>query len=173
MDILPNEIKEIKTVGKLFDDDVKMIITDGGFHVFVGKKKKSAKKAEAIAGASHPAIGMHQLCKDYGSDFQPALAKSEHERMPDVEDKTSYLPSDDINAGIELFTLTKNDKGEFVLYKRGLTLGKYETEASGDSLVINKSEFKYKGSEKTAQAMSRAMRDKMYEMNLSYVEKNG
>ena len=61
MDILPSEVKEIKTVGTLHGDDVKMVVTDGGFHVFVGKKKKSAKKSEALAASSHRALGIHQL----------------------------------------------------------------------------------------------------------------
>lgn len=174
MDILPNEVKDVKTVGKLFDDDVKMIVTDGGFHVFVGKKKKSAKKAEALAGASHAAIGVHQLTKDYGSDFQPSLAKSESERLEDVENKTEYLPAHAIKAGIELYTLSKNDKLEFILYKRGITLGRYEAEVTGNSLVLKKHEFKndmFKSDKKTAEAMSRAMRDKMAELDLSKVEK--
>ena len=39
MDILPNEIKDIKNIGRLHGDDVKMVITDGGYYIAIGKKK--------------------------------------------------------------------------------------------------------------------------------------
>lgn len=174
MDILPNEVDSVKTVGKLFGDDVKLIKTYGGLHVFVGKKKKTSKKAEALAGSSHAAIGMYQLTKDYGSDFQPSLAKSESDKLADVENKTEYLPANSIAAGVELYRLKKHNKIEFILYKRGITLGKYETEASGDSLLIKKYEFKnnmFKSDKKIAEAMSRTMRDTMAELDLSKIEK--
>ena len=173
-DIDPKEVDSIKEVGTLFGDKVKMILLKGGFHLFVGKKKKTTKKAEVLAGSSHAAIGVHQLTKDFGSDFQPALAKSESERIPDVENKTEYLPSEAIANGIELYTINKNHSLEFILYKRGLTLGRYQAEVIGDSLVIKKHEFKndmFKANKDVANAMSRAMKDEMHKFNLSKIEK--
>ncbi len=174
MDILPSEVDSIKVIGKLFGDDVKMVKTHGGFHVAIGKKKKSGNKAEALAGGSHQAIVAHQLTKDFGSDFEPSLAKSESDRLEDVENKTEYLPASAIESGVELYTLSKNNKLEFILYKRGITLGRYVAEARGNALVLKKHEFKsdmFKSDKKTAEAMSRAMRDKMAELNLSKIEK--
>lgn len=177
MDILPNEVESVNVIGKLFDDDIKIVKTNGGFHVAIGKKKRNSKKAEVLAGGSHPAIIAHQLSKDYGSDFQPSLAKSEHERMPQVEEKTKYLSSQSIASGIELFTLHKNEELEFVLCKRGgaahLMLGRYQAEIKGDTLLITKGEFKNstQSDRQTAEAISRAMRDKMYELDLSQIER--
>lgn len=59
MDISPNEVKEIKSVGNLHGDEVKMVVTDGGFHLFVGKKKKTSKKSEVLAASSHRALGFY------------------------------------------------------------------------------------------------------------------
>lgn len=174
MDILPNEVESVRTIGRLFDDEVKMVKTRGGFHVAVGKKKKRTKKSEALAAGSHEAIVAHQLSKEYGSDFQPAIFKSERERLEDVENKTEYLPREAIEKGIELYTLSKGNKLQFILYKHGLTLGEYVAEASNGSLVIKNHRFNndmVKSEKKTAEAMSRAMRDKMAELNLSKIEK--
>lgn len=175
MDILPNEVKEIKTVGTLHGDDVKMVVTDGGFHVFIGKKNKSAKKSEALAASSHRGLGMHQLQKEYGSDFEPAIFKSEHDQLEKVETKTEYLPSEMIQKGIELFTLTKGNKINFVLYKHGLTLGEYEGEIENKTLMIKKGGFNNKEAisetGKTAKAMARAIKDKVHDMKLKGVKK--
>lgn len=174
MDILPNEVESVETLGKLFDDDVKMVKTLGGFFLAVGKKNKNSKKAEALAAGSHPAIVGHQLYKDFGSDFQPIVAKSEHDRKPDVEEKTHYLPSDSIKNGLQLFALSKGNDMEFVLYKYGITLGKYTAEAIGNSLTIKDKYFKksMQADKEIAVAISRAMKDKAYEYNLSKIEED-
>jgi hypothetical protein len=175
MDILPSEVKEIKTVGTLHGDDVKMIVTDGGFHVFVGKKNKKTKKSEALAASSHRALGMHQLQKEYGSDFEPAIFKSEHDQMEKVESKTEYLPSELIAKGVELFTLVKSNKIDFILYKQGLTLGQYSAEVENQTLVIKSGGFNTTeavvGDFKTAKAMARAIKDKAHDLNLKGVKR--
>ena len=173
MDILPNEVESVRTIGSLFGEDVRMVKTHGGFHVAVGKKKKKKKKVEALAAGSHQAVVAHQLSKEYGSDFQPAIFKSEQEKLEAVEDKTQYLPSDAIANGVELYTLSKGNRFEFLLYKRGLTLGRYETEAQDKALVIKKFDFSNieKSDRSMAEAISRAMRDKVHELNLERIEK--
>jgi len=172
MDILPGEIQEIKNVGSLFGGDVKMIYLKGGLHLFVGKKKKNANKSETLAASSHAAIGMHQIEKDFGADFEPALAKSEHDALPAVENKSKYLPSEQLEKGVELYVLSKKEKVEVVLYKHGLTLAKYEAKASKGSLELQKREINTKliqADKRTAEAMSRAIKDKMHEMGLNKV----
>ena len=49
MEIKPDEVEEIKVIGKLNGEDVKLIKTHGGFHVAMGKKDKKSYKAEALA----------------------------------------------------------------------------------------------------------------------------
>lgn len=175
MDILPNEIKDIKNIGRLHGDDVKIVITDGGYYIAIGKKKKTAKKSEALAAGSHQGLVAHQLQKEYGSDFEPAIFKSEHDQLEKVETKTEYLPSEMIQKGIELFTLTKGTKINFVLYKHGLTLGEYEGEIENKTLMIKKGGFTNKEAisetGKTAKAMARAIKDKVYDMKLKGVKK--
>lgn len=174
MDILPNEVKEVKTVGTLHGDDVKMVVTDGGFHVFVGKKKKSAKKSEALAASSHRALGMHQLQKEYGADFEPAIFKSEADQLEKVEAKTDFLPSNLIAKGVELFVLSKGSNVDVVLYKRGLTIGHYSAEIADQSLVLKSGTFNHEsdiGDFKTAKAMSRVLKEKVHELNLKGIKK--
>lgn len=174
MEILPNEVKEVKTVGTLNGDDVKMVVTDGGFHVFVGKKKKNSKKSEAIAASSHRALGIHQLQKEYGSDFEPAIFKSEADQLEKVESKTEYLPSNLISKGVELFVLSKGSDVNVVLYKRGLTLGQYNGEIEKQSLVLKSHEFNKEavGNDfRVAKAISRALKDKVHDLNLKGIKK--
>jgi hypothetical protein len=175
MDVLPNEVKEVKTVGTLHGDEVKMVVTDGGFHIFVGRKNKTAKKSEALAASSHRALGMHQLSKEYGSDFEPAIFKSEHDQLEKVETKTEYLPSEMIAKGVELFTLSKGNKVDFVLYKHGLTIGEYSGEIENKTLVIKSGGFTHKDAIvegfKTAKAMARAVKDKVHDLKLKGVKK--
>lgn len=175
MEIQPNEVESVKTIGNLHGDEVKVVKTYGGFYVAVGKKKKNSKKSEALAAGSHQALVAHQLGKEYGSDFEPAIFKSEQDQLEKVESKTEYLPSELISKGIELFTLTKGGKVDFVLYKRGITIGQYSGEVQDQSLVLTSGGFSHKdavaGSFKTAKAMARAVKDKVHDMNLKGVKK--
>jgi hypothetical protein len=169
MDILPSEINEIQTVGTLYNQDVKMVVTNGGFFLCVGKKTKTSRKSEALAGGSHAGIVVHQLQKEFGSDFQPAMAKNESERLEVVENKSEYLPKASLEKGVELFTLSKNEKINFVLYKQGLSLGQWGTEINGSELVIKKPILKKDQIDsklEVATALSRAIKDKAHELNL-------
>jgi len=173
MDIKPQEVESVTTIGNLHGNDVKLVKCVGGFYVAVGKKKKDTKKAEALAAGSHSGIVAHQICKEYGSDFKPALAKSEHDKMAEVEDKTSHLPSNVIQNGVELYTLTKGSNLEFILYKQGITLAKYDAEIENNNLVIKKHEYRYavEPNKKVALAISKAMKDKVYELKLSEIKR--
>jgi hypothetical protein len=175
MDIQPNEVESVKTIGNLHGDEVKIVKTFGGFFVAVGKKKKTAKKSEALAAGSHQALVAHQLSKEYGSDFEPAIFKSEQDQLEKVETKTEYLPAEMIAKGVELFTLSKGNKVEFVLYKHGITLGEYSGEIENKTLVIKQGGFTHKEAIvegfKTAKAMSRAVKDKVHDLKLKGVKK--
>jgi hypothetical protein len=175
MEILPNEVESVKVIGNLHGDEVKVVKTFGGFYIAVGKKNKTARKSEALAAGSHQALVSHQLCKEFGSDFEPAIFKSEHDQLAKVETKTEYLSSDMIAKGVELFTLTKGSKIDFVLVKHGLTLGEYSGEIKDKSIVLYKGGFTNKeaisSNFKTARAMSRAIKDKVHELKLNGVKK--
>lgn len=169
MEILPEEVESVKVLGKLFDNDVKMVKTFGGFHLAVGKKHKNSSKAEAITGGSHPAIVAHQLAKQYGSDFVPALFKSEQDQLDQLEDNSQFLSSDMLKNGIELYTLHKNNEYKFVLYKNGVTLGLYKADLDNQEMVIKakffKSEIKtYK--EDSAKALAKALNRVVYSKKL-------
>ena len=154
---------------------MKLVRTFGGYQIAIGKRKKTAKKSEALAAGSHAGLVSHQLQKEYGSDFTPAIFKSEHEQLEKVETKTEYLPAEMIAKGIELFTLSKGNKINFVLYKHGLTLGEYEGDVENKVLMIKKGGFSNKEmiseSEKTAKAMARAIKDKVHDLKLKGVKK--
>lgn len=173
MDILPNEVESVQDAGHLFDSTVKLLKTAGGLFLAVGKKKKNSRKTEVLAAGSHAAIVNHQLSKQYGSDFEPVIAKSENDRLEDVRENTSFLPSGAIGSGLELFTLSKNENVKFVLYKHGLSLVEYDGEIKNDTLIVKNSQIDrnlFKSDRKVAEAISRSMRDKAFELNLKRIE---
>lgn len=142
MNIKPEEVEEVKVVGRLHNDDVKLVKTKGGFHVLIGKKEKNSTKADAIAAGSHPGIVTYQVEKMYGNSFQPAIFKSEADALHKVEDKTDILPEMAKNAGLEIYVLNKSNSYDFVMCKHGLELAKYEAEVENNELVINSYEFR-------------------------------
>lgn len=142
MQIKPDEVESTTVVGRLHDDDVKMVKLKGGFHILIGKKERNSRKADALAAGSHPGIVTYQIEKTYGSEFQPAIFKSEQDALHKVEDKTDNLPEIAKNSGLELYVLNKANKYDFVLCKHGLELAKYETEIENGELVINSYNFR-------------------------------
>jgi len=142
MNIKPEEVEEVKVVGRLHDDDVKIVRTKGGFNVAIGKKERNSRKADALAAGSHPGIVAYQIEKMYGAEFQPAIFKSEKDALHKVEDKTENLPETAKNAGLELYVLSKANSYDFMLCKHGLELAKYETTHQDNELVINSYNFR-------------------------------
>ena len=174
MEIQSSEVESVKTIGMLHGDEVKLVKTFGGYQIAIGKKKKTSKKSEALAAGSHAGLVSHQLCKEYGSDFEPAIYKNESEQLEKVESKTDYLPAEMIAKGVELFTLTKGNKFEFLLTKHNLTIGQYSAEVENKSLILKNGEFNteiLKADKKTANAMSRAIKDKAYDLNLKEIKR--
>ena len=173
MQIKPNEVKEVKVIGRLNGDDVKAVITDGGFNVAMGKKEKNSKSADALAAGSHLALVQYQLERTYGSDFQPSMFKSESDQLADVEEKTSTLPTEAQNAGIELFILNKSNNLDFIMCKHGLEIAKYETEHNADELVIKNYSFRpsITPNKFVAQALSTIMNEKMKELKIEKIKK--
>lgn len=173
MEILPNEVESVQTVGSLFDDDVKIIKCIGGFHVAVGRRSKRHKTAEALAAGSHPALVTHQLHKQFGSDFQPAIMKNESEKLPSVEEKTIHLSSNHIQSGLELFTLQKDNNIQFIVSKHGVDVCKYEARVDGDKLLVHDKFFNkniMNPNRELANSIAKSMGDKLYELNLSTIE---
>lgn len=175
MEIKPSEVEEVKVIGKLHEDDVKLVKTKGGFYVAIGKKKKDANKADALAAGSHQALVAHQVEKMHGQSFQPVMAKSEAEKLPEVEDMSDILPDMAKNSGLELFVLEKYNHVDFVFCKHGIELAKYETYHEGDSLKIK--EYNFKGfispNKFVSEAIAYAMQKKMKELGLSKIERKG
>jgi len=171
MDIKPGEVESVKIIGNLHGNDVKMVKTHGGFHVAVGKKKKNGNKTEALAAGSHQAIVAHQIAKEFGTDYQPAIMKSEADRLEDVMNKSELLSSEALAKGIELFTLEKNNHYDFVVYKRGMTLGKYQAELEGNTLKLTKYEFNTAPDMDIAKAVARMIEDKADELGVTEIEK--
>jgi hypothetical protein len=175
MQISPKEVEEIKVIGTLHGADVKLVKTRGGFNIAVGKKKKSGKKDEPLAAGSHEGIVAHQIEKQFGVDFKPAMYKSEAEAMPDIVDLSYLLSKSDKEKGLELYTSQKFNDIEFILYKHGYTLGKYNTTLNKNSLEVvgqNLSpEYINNSSEETQQALAKAMYEVVKELNLDGVVK--
>ena len=173
MQIKPEEVEEVKVIGRLFGDDVKMVKTKGGFHVAMGKRDINSKKADALAAGSHGALVSYQLEKMHGQNFEPSIFKSEADQLPKVEEKTELLPIEAQNAGIELFILNKSNTMDFVMCKHGLELAKYETEYTSEELVIKNHSFRSSLSPNKfiAEAMSTVMDEKMKELKLSKIRK--
>lgn len=172
MDIKPNEVEYVKVIGNLHGNEVKLVKTLGGLNIAIGKKNKNSNKTEALAAGSHAAIVAHQISKQFGADFHPAIFKSEQDAIEEAINKTELLPSSAISSGIELFTLEKNNKYDFVLYKHGLCLGEYKAEVEDNSLKLISYKFNIGPDQEIAKAMSRAIRDKAEELGLARIEKD-
>lgn len=172
MEIKPNEVEEVKVIGKLHGDEVKVIKTLGGFHVALGKKDKNSKKADALAAGSHGALVSYQIEKMYGSDFEPAIFKSEAEQLPKVEDKTAQLPDMMKSAGIEMYVVSKFNNLDFIMVKNGIELAKCETESRGSDLVIKRQVQRdsISPNKTLAQMFASVFEAKMKELNLKKVK---
>lgn len=171
MEIKPEEVQEIKIIGKLNGDDVKMIKTYGGFHVAIGKKEKNSKKADALAGASHPALVSYQIEKMHGKDFQASIFKSEQSEIAKVEDLSDKLPDLAKSSGIEMFVLSKYNNLEFVMCKKGVELAKYEAEYNSDTLTIKKHSYRPSITKNKfiAEEMANAINNKVKSLNLKSI----
>lgn len=168
MEIRPNEVKEVKVIGKLYGDDVKAVITDGGFHVIFGKKEKNSKKADALAAGSHLALASYQVEKRYGQDFEPAIFKSEEKQTPIVEDKTEILPDLMKNSGIEMFVLSKFNNLDFVMVKHGIEIMKCETQIDNSNLVLKNQTVRnnIKPNKTLSEMFANVIENKMKELNI-------
>lgn len=173
MDIKAEEVKEVKVIGKLHGDDVKLIVCDGGFYVAMGKKDKKSHKAEALAAGSHQGLVAYQIEKMHGQEFEPCIYKSEAEQLPQVEDKSDILPELAKNSGIELYVLSKFNHMDFILCKNGVELAKYETEYSGQDLTVKDYSFRSSltPNKFVSQALAKVMDSKMKELGLNKVIK--
>lgn len=173
MEIKPNEVEEVKVIGRLNGDDVKMVKTQGGFHIAMGKKDKKSNKAEALAAGSHQALVAYQIEKMHGQDFEPTMYKSEAEQLPKVEDKTSLLPDMAKNAGLEVYVLSKFNHIDFIICKNNVELAKYETEYSGQEMTVKDYSFRSSLSPNkfVSQVLAKTIDDKMKELGLTKVNK--
>lgn len=173
MKIEASEVESIKTIGSLFGDEVKIVRLVGGYQIALGKKEKNSKKAEALAAGSHAGIVAHQIEKQFKEDFQPAIFKSEQDRLETVSECTKYLPMNHQDFGLELFALNKGENYDVVLYKHGVTLGEYNTVVEGDKLLIKSVEFKTQQSNQDiARAFAAVFEDIMNKHGLKKVEKS-
>lgn len=173
MEIKPDEVEEVKVIGKLHDDDVKLVKTKGGFYVAIGKKKKESNKADALAAGSHQALVAYQVEKMHGQSFQPVINKSESEKLPEVEDLSNILPNLAKNSGLELFVLEKYNHIDFVFCKHGVELAKYETYHEDKSLKVKNYNFKgfMSPNKFVSEAIAYAMQKKMNELGLKKIER--
>ena len=171
MEIKSNEVEEIKVIGKLNGDDVKIVKTFGGFHIAMGKKDKNSRKPEALAAGSHQALVAYQIEKMHGTEFKPEFFKSEAEQLPQVEDLSKDLPDMAKNAGVELFVLSKLNHLDFITCKNGVELAKYETCYEDGDLKIKNYSFRDSLSPNKflSQALAKAMDKKMKDLNLNKV----
>lgn len=141
MDIKSEDVEEIKDIGSLYDDGVKLLKTRGGFHIAVGKKEKNSKKASALAAGNHPAIVMHEIGKLY-KDFQPIIQKSESKIPPKITEKTEKLNKSMTNHGYRAYSLEKSNQIDFVITQYGLDKALCSFSKEGGNLVLAKSQIK-------------------------------
>ena len=119
MQIKPNEVENIKVIGELNGQPVKLLKTIGGYHVAIGAKTKGSKTVEPLAAGSHPALVNHQIEKEFKKDFQPSIMKSEAETFPIVKEFTNKLSQQMVNEGFQVFSLKKNNEINFIATKHG------------------------------------------------------
>jgi hypothetical protein len=138
MKIDPKEVKSIKTIGSLHDDDVKLVTTKGGLYLALGKKSKNNKKHDALAAGSHPALVLHQIEKEFKSEFQHAINKSESDILPEVSELNCEV------KGLSMFSLKKGINIDVVVAKFGIEICKCECEISGNNLKVKRVDYRAK-----------------------------
>ena len=173
MDIKPEEVKEIRVIGRLYGDDVKLVTTFGGFVVAIGRKERGSNKSEALAGGSHVALVDFQLSKRFKDSYEPVLAKSESEQLAKIEDCSNFLPQNLQDHGLGLYILSKSNDLTFIVDKFGVTLGEYKTENCNNQLVIKNHRFNQELRKQNGaiESLAKAMDYKMRELNLKKVVK--
>lgn len=142
MEIKPSEVESVKVIGQLFGDDVKLIKTIGGFYCAVGKKSRSKKSVEPLAAGSHSALVSHQIEKEFKSEYKPVIMKSEHSSEPKVEEFTKKLPQELVDKGYQVYTLTKNEKVNFIATKLGAEVVNLGANVTSEGLDTLKNEGK-------------------------------
>lgn len=119
MQVKPDEIEKISTVGDMNGSPVKMVKCFGGWYFAVGAKSKNSKEVSPIAAGSHPALVLHQISKEFKGDFKPAMMKSEGESEPLIKEFTKKLPLEMVEKGFQVFSLVKNNDVNFIATKHG------------------------------------------------------
>jgi len=118
MNIKEDEIKEIKKIGSLNGEEVKLITLKGGFHIGMGRKNKSSKQPDILAVGSHPALVNYQIEKKHGADYEQVMEKNESDALPVVSDYSHNLKSSFKNVfGMDIYSMQKNQEIEFKLTK--------------------------------------------------------
>jgi hypothetical protein len=141
VEIKQDEIKEVKKIGKLNGDDVKLIALKGGFHIGMGKKEKNSNKIDILAVGSHPALISHQISKQYPSSFEQTLQKSEMDTMPSIEEYSHHLTKSQKDVlGLDIYIMKKNEKVEFKVTQHNLDVFTIEANEMNGILELNKTE---------------------------------
>lgn len=150
MQIKPDEVDTITTLGTLYNDDVKLVRTLGGFYVAIGRKDRYNKEASPLAAGSHKALVEHQLEKQFKGEFHAEMNKSESEMEPIVKEYTHELSAKYVNQGYDIYSLTKSNTINVVVTKLGsevinlegnLTLNGVDSLKVVSNTQLNKSEF--------------------------------
>lgn len=136
MKIDPSEVKTIKNIGNLHGEEVKMVATKGGLYLALGKKSKNKNTHEALAAGSHPALVLHQIEKEYKTDFQPSLTKSEADQLHQVTELDCDV------KGLSMFALRKNIDLDIVVAKFGVEICKCVCEINENDLKIKKIDYR-------------------------------
>lgn len=141
MEIKQDEIKEVKKIGKLNGDDVKLIALKGGFHIGMGKKEKNSNKIDILAVGSHPALIHHQISKQYPNSFEQTLQKSESELLPSIEEYSQFLNKQHRDLlGLDIYVMKKNEEVEFKITQHNLDVFTIKAKQTDNVLELNKTE---------------------------------
>lgn len=136
MELDSSDIADVKIIGELNGEKVKLLRTTGGFNIVVGKRNKSDKSVDTLAVGSHPAIAVHQVEKAF-KGFQKSIQKSENEESSSIENYTDKLSKSMQNEGFELFVVSKDNQTEFISTKRNIEIAKITMGIEGMSSKIS------------------------------------
>jgi hypothetical protein len=141
VEIKQDEIKEVKKIGKLNGDDVKIIALKGGFHIGMGKKEKNSNKVDILAVGSHPALIHHQISKQYPNSFEQTLQKSESNLLPSIEEHSQFLDKKHRDLlGLDIYVMKKNEEVQFKITQHNLDVFTINAKESNGTLELNKTE---------------------------------
>jgi len=134
----PQEVSDIRGIGTVDGDEVKLVSTRGGFHIAIRVSRDGAKP---LAAGSHPAIVTYQLEKNLKDRFCSVMQKSERyggARITDLSKSLGHL----VDRDISMMAMSKGESIDVSVNLRGVEIGLFKCEKDTTSSTLSLKEWR-------------------------------